>query len=347
MSGIILTGDRPTGRLHIGHYVGSLRQRVELQKSDAYAAIYIMIADTQALTDHADQPELIRESVTEVALDWLAAGLDPARCTLFIQSAVPELTELTMYYMNLVTVARLERNPTVKTEIRQKNYETSIPAGFLTYPVSQASDITIFKADTVPVGEDQLPMIEQTNELVRKFNATYGDVMVESKALLPKDKSSLRLPGTDGQAKMGKSLGNAIYLSDDADTIQKKVMGMYTDPDHLRVSDPGKVEGNPVFMYLDAFSVQEDFARYLPEYENLDALKDHYRRGGLGDVKVKRFLNEVLQQTLAPIRERREVLEQDKGEVLRILEQGSLKAREVAAQTMDEVRHVMRLDYFA
>lgn len=346
MSGIILTGDRPTGRLHIGHYVGSLRQRVMLQNSAEYEEIFIMMADTQALTDHAEKPQLIRESVSQVALDWLAAGLDPARSTLFIQSAIPELTELTMYYMNLVTVARLERNPTVKTEIRQKNFDTSIPAGFLTYPVSQASDITIFKADTVPVGDDQLPMIEQTNELVRRFNATYGEVMVECKALLPEGKSSSRLPGIDGQAKMSKSLGNAIYLSDDSDTIRTKVMSMYTDPDHLRVSDPGKVEGNPVFMYLDAFSKTEDFAAWLPEYEDLDALKAHYTRGGLGDVKVKRFLNEVLQDRLRPIRERRDELAKDPAEVLRILEAGSLKAREAAQRTIDEVRRAMQLDYF-
>lgn len=346
MSGIILTGDRPTGRLHIGHYVGSLRNRVVLQNSDTYDRILIMMADTQALTDHAESPELIRESVLQVALDWMAAGLDPAKSILFIQSQVPELTELTMYYLNLVTVARLERNPTVKTEIRQKNFETSIPAGFLTYPVSQAADITIFKADTVPVGEDQLPMIEQTNELVRKFNSTYGDTMVEAKALLPSDKASLRLPGTDGSAKMSKSLGNCIYLSDEPDTIRQKVMSMYTDPTHLRVEDPGHVEGNPVFQYLDAFVAEGDFGAYLPDYANLDALKAHYEAGGLGDVKIKRFLNEVLQARLAPIRARREALAKDPGEVLRVLEAGSIKAREIAVQTMDEVREKMRLDYF-
>lgn len=346
MSGIILTGDRPTGRLHIGHYVGSLRQRVTLQDSGEYSDIFIMMADTQALTDYSDNPQLIRDSVTQIALDWLAAGLDPARSTLFIQSAVPELSELTMYYMNLVTVARLERNPTVKTEIRQRGFDTSIPVGFLNYPVSQASDISIFKADTVPVGEDQLPMIEQTNEIVRRFNATYGDVMVECKAMVPEDKASSRLPGTDGQAKMSKSLGNAIYLSDDSDTIRQKVMSMFTDPGHLKVSDPGKVEGNPVFMYLDAFSTTDDFTAFLPEYDNLDALKEHYMRGGLGDVKVKRFLNEVLQDRLRPIRERREELAQDLGEVMRILEEGSRKARARAQTTMDEVRQAMRLDYF-
>ena len=346
MSGIILTGDRPTGRLHIGHYVGSLRQRVTLQDSGEYSDIFIMMADTQALTDYSDNPQLIRDSVTQIALDWLAAGLDPAKSTLFIQSAVPELSELTMYYMNLVTVARLERNPTVKTEIRQRGFDTSIPVGFLNYPVSQASDISIFKADTVPVGEDQLPMIEQTNEIVRRFNATYGDVMVECKAMVPEDKASSRLPGTDGQAKMSKSLGNAIYLSDDSDTIRQKVMSMFTDPGHLKVSDPGKVEGNPVFMYLDAFSTTDDFTAFLPEYDNLDALKEHYMRGGLGDVKVKRFLNEVLQDRLRPIRERREELAQDLGEVMRILEEGSRKARARAQTTMDEVRQAMRLDYF-
>lgn len=346
MSGIILTGDRPTGRLHIGHYVGSLRQRVTLQDSGEYSDIFIMMADTQALTDYSDNPQLIRDSVTQIALDWLAAGLDPAKSTLFIQSAVPELSELTMYYMNLVTVARLERNPTVKTEIRQRGFDTSIPVGFLNYPVSQASDISIFKADTVPVGEDQLPMIEQTNEIVRRFNATYGDVMVECKAMVPEDKASSRLPGTDGQAKMSKSLGNAIYLSDDSDTIRQKVMSMFTDPGHLKVSDPGKVEGNPVFMYLDAFSTTDDFTAFLPEYDNLDALKEHYMRGGLGDVKVKRFLNEVLQDRLRPIRERREELAQDPGEVMRILEEGSRKARARAQTTMDEVRQAMRLDYF-
>ena len=313
MGKIILTGDRPTGRLHIGHYVGSLKRRVELQNQGGYDDMFVFIADAQALTDNADNPEKVRQNVVEVALDYLSVGLDPSKVTIFIQSMIPELCELSFYYMNLVTIARLQRNPTVKSEIEMRKFEGgSIPAGFFTYPVSQAADITAFKATTVPVGEDQEPMLEQCREIVRKFNGVYNtDVLVEPETLLPDNAACLRLPGTDGKAKMSKSLGNCIYLSDTADVVKKKVMGMFTDPGHIRVEDPGKVEGNTVFTYLDAFCRPEHFAKYLPDYENLDALKDHYRRGGLGDVKVKRFLLAVMEETLAPIRARRAELEQD------------------------------------
>ena len=311
MGKIILTGDRPTGRLHIGHYVGSLKRRVELQNSGEFEKIYIMIADAQALTDNAEHPEKVRQNIVEVALDYMACGLDPEKSTLFIQSMVPELTELSFYYMNLVTVSRLQRNPTVKSEIQMRNFESSIPVGFFTYPISQAADITAFKATTVPVGEDQEPMIEQTREIVRKFNSVYGDTLVEPEILLPDNKACLRLPGTDGKAKMSKSLGNCIYLADTEDEVKKKIMSMYTDPDHIRVEDPGKIEGNTVFTYLDAFSKPEHFAEYLPDYANLDELKAHYQRGGLGDVKVKKFLNNVMQEELAPIRNRRKELEKD------------------------------------
>ena len=343
---IILTGDRPTGRLHIGHYVGSLRRRVELQNSGLYDKIFIFIADAQALTDNMENPEKVRQNVIEVALDYLACGLDPTKSTIFIQSQIPELCELTFYYMDLVTVSRLQRNPTVKTEIQMRNFETSIPVGFFTYPISQASDITAFRATTVPVGEDQEPMIEQTREIVHKFNAVYGETLVEPEILLPDNAACMRLPGTDGKAKMSKSLGNCIYLSDSADEVKKKVMGMYTDPDHLRVKDPGKVEGNTVFTYLDAFSRPEHFQRYLPDYASLDELKAHYRRGGLGDVKVKKFLIAVLNETLEPIRERRKQYEGRIEEVYEILRKGSEHARATAAQTLGEVRHAMRIDYF-
>ena len=349
MSKIILTGDRPTGRLHIGHYVGSLRRRVELQNSGEYDKTYIMIADAQALTDNIDNPEKIRQNVIEVALDYLACGLDPLKSTIFIQSQISELCELTFYYMDLVTVSRLQRNPTVKSEIQMRNFEASIPVGFFTYPISQAADITFCKATTVPVGEDQLPMIEQTKEIVHKFNSVYAPenpVLVEPKALIPDNKACLRLPGTDGKAKMSKSLGNCIYLADTADEVTKKVMGMYTDPLHLQVSDPGHLEGNTVFTYLDAFSKDEHFERYLPEYANLDELKAHYTRGGLGDVKVKRFLNNVLQEELEPIRNRRSEYEKDIPEIYNILKKGSEAAREVAAQTLSEVKNAMRINYF-
>ena len=332
---IILTGDRPTGKLHIGHYIGSLKNRVQLQNSGEYDS-FIMIADQQALTDNARDPEKIRKSLTEVALDYLAVGLDPTKSTIFVQSQLPELHELTMHYLNLVTLSRLERNPTVKTEIKQKNYENSIPAGFLIYPVSQAADITAFKATTVPVGEDQLPMIEQTREIVRSFNNLYGEVLVEPEAVIPKDTCG-RLPGTDGKAKMSKSIGNCIYLSDDADTIKKKVMSMYTDPNHIRVEDPGQVEGNTVFTYLDVFA---------PNQDEVQEMKDHYRRGGLGDMKVKRYLNEVMQAELEPIRKRREEFAQDMDYVYKMLKDGSDKAREVAAQTLKEVREAIGLEYF-
>ncbi|MCD8221998.1 MAG: tryptophan--tRNA ligase [Clostridiales bacterium] len=346
MKKIILTGDRPTGRLHVGHYVGSLKRRVELQNSGDFDEIYIMIADAQALTDNADHPEKVRENIIEVALDYLSCGLDPARSTLFIQSQVPELTELTFYYMNLVTVSRLQRNPTVKSEIQMRNFESSIPVGFFTYPISQASDITAFKATTVPVGEDQEPMIEQTREIVRKFNSVYGETLVEPEILLPDNKACLRLPGIDGKAKMSKSLNNCIYLSDTAEDVRKKVMSMFTDPNHLRVQDPGEVDGNPVFIYLDAFSRDEHFAEFLPEYKNLDELKAHYRRGGLGDVKVKKFLVNVLQSELEPIRQRRKEFEKDIPAVYRILEEGSKKAEKVAAQTLADVKRSMRINYF-
>ncbi|NJP40802.1 tryptophan--tRNA ligase [Oscillospiraceae bacterium HV4-5-C5C] len=343
---VILTGDRPTGRLHVGHYVGSLRRRVELQNSGAFDQIFIMIADTQALTDHFEQPEQVRHNVLEVALDYLAVGLDPARSTLFIQSEVPALPELGLYYMNLVSVARLERNPTVKTEIKQKDFGSSLPVGFFTYPISQAADITAFHASTVPAGEDQAPMVEQTREIVHRFNSIYGETLTEPDILLPETKAAMRLPGLDGGAKMSKSLGNCIYLADDADTIRQKVMSMFTDPGHLRVADPGKVEGNPVFTYLDAFSTPEHFAAFWPDYPDLAALKAHYQRGGLGDMKVKRFLNEVLQSILRPIRERREELAKDPAYVWEVLRQGSAVAREEADHTLQQVRQAMKLDYF-
>lgn len=347
MKHIILTGDRPTGKLHIGHYVGSLRRRVELQNSGDYDKIYIMIADAQALTDNFGEPEKVRANITEVALDYLACGIDPARATVFVQSYVSELTELTFYYMNLVTLSRLERNPTVKAEIRQKNFELSLPMGFLTYPVSQTADITAFRADTVPVGEDQLPMLEQAREIVRSFNGLYGETLTEPKAVLPENKSCLRLPGTDGMAKMSKSLGNCIYLSDSADEIKRKVMGMYTDPNHLKVSDPGNTKDNPTFIYLDAFCTDEHFKRYLPEYADLDEMKVHYERGGLGDMKVKKFLNAVLQEVLEPIRVRREEFAKDIPAVWDILYKGSVEARKVAAETLSNVRKAMKIDYFA
>ena len=357
MEKIILTGDRPTGRLHLGHFVGSLRRRVELQNSGLYDRIFIMIADAQALTDNADNPEKVRQNIIEVALDYLSVGLDPAKSTLFIQSQVPELCELAFYYMNLVTVQRLQRNPTVKAEIQMRGFaegavegdttqRQGIPVGFFTYPISQASDITAFRATTVPVGEDQEPMIEQTREIVHKFNSVYGPTLTMPEILLPDNAACLRLPGTDGKAKMSKSLGNCIYLSDTAEEVRKKVMGMYTDPDHLRVEDPGKVEGNTVFTYLDAFSRPEHFAKYLPEYASLDELKDHYRRGGLGDVKVKRLLIAILNETLDPICERRHAYEARIGEVYDILREGSLKARAAAAATLADVRRAMKIDYF-
>ena len=346
MGKIILTGDRPTGRLHVGHYVGSLKRRVELQNSGAFDEIYIMIADAQALTDNADNPEKVRQNIIEVALDYLSVGLDPAKSTLFIQSQVEALTELTFYYMNLVTVSRLQRNPTVKSEIQMRNFETSIPVGFFTYPISQAADITAFKATTVPVGEDQEPMIEQTREIVRKFNSVYGEALVEPEILLPDNAACLRLPGIDGKAKMSKSLGNCIYLSDTEEDVKKKVMSMYTDPDHLKVSDPGKVEGNPVFIYLDAFCKDELFAEYLPDYTCLDEMKAHYQRGGLGDVKVKKFLNRVLQEELAPIRARRKEWEQKIPEVYEILHTSSEKARATANATLADVKRCMRINYF-
>ena len=346
MSNIILTGDRPTGRLHVGHYVGSLKRRVELQNTGKYDDIFVMIADAQALTDNADNPEKVRENIIEVALDYLACGLDPKVTTIFIQSLVPELTELTFFYSNLVTLARLQRNPTVKTEIELRKFEGSIPVGFLTYPISQAADITAFKANCVPVGEDQKPMLEQTREIVRKFNDVYGETLVEPEILLPDNKSCLRLPGIDGMAKMSKSLGNCIYLADTEEDVRKKVMSMFTDPNHLRVEDPGQVEGNPVFIYLDAFSKPEHFAEFLPEYANLDELKAHYTRGGLGDVKVKKFLNNVLQSELAPIRARRKEWEKDIPAVFDILKAGSEKAQAVAAQTLKEVKKSMKINYF-
>ena len=346
MKEIILTGDRPTGRLHVGHYVGSLKERVKLQNSGRYHEIYIMIADAQALTDNAEHPEKVRQNIMQVALDYLACGLDPEKSTLFIQSAVPELTELTFYYMNLVTVSRVQRNPTVKAEIQMRNFEASIPVGFFCYPISQAADITAFRATAVPVGEDQLPMLEQCKEIVHKFNSVYGETLTDPKIVLPENASCLRLPGIDGKAKMSKSLGNCIYLSEEPEEIRAKVMSMFTDPNHLRVSDPGKVEGNPVFIYLEAFSRPEHFAEFLPEYSGLEELEDHYRRGGLGDVKVKKFLNQVLQVELEPIRERRKYWEQRLPEVYEILREGSRTAREKASQTLQDVRHAMRIDYF-
>ena len=347
MEKIILTGDRPTGRLHLGHFVGSLRRRVELQNSGEFAKIFIMIADAQALTDNSENPDKVRENIIEVALDYLSCGIDPTKSTIFIQSQVAELCELAFYYMNLVTVSRLQRNPTVKTEIQMRNFETSIPVGFFTYPISQASDITAFKATHVPVGEDQKPMLEQTNEIVRKFNSIYAPVLVEPEIMLPENAACLRLPGTDGKAKMSKSLGNCIYLADSAEDVKKKVMGMYTDPDHLKVTDPGKVEGNCVFIYLDAFCKPEHFVKYLPEYPNLDELKAHYMRGGLGDVKVKRFLEAILQEFLTPIRERRKELEKDIVGIYDILKKGSEEAQEAAAATLEEVKAAMKINYFA
>ena len=346
MSKIILTGDRPTGRLHLGHYVGSLRRRVELQNSGVYDKIFIMIADAQALTDNADNPEKVRQNIIEVALDYLSVGIDPSKCTIFIQSQVPELCELAFYYMNLVTVSRLQRNPTVKTEIQMRNFETSIPVGFFTYPISQASDITAFRATTVPAGEDQQPMIEQAREIARRFNGIYGETLVEPEILLPTNAACLRLPGTDGKAKMSKSLGNCIYLSDTAEELKQRVMSMYTDPDHIRVQDPGKVEGNTVFTYLDAFCRPEHFEKYLPDYPNLDELKAHYMRGGLGDVKVKRFLIAILEEELAPIRARRKEWEQKIHEVYALLQQGCEAARAVAADTLNDVRRAMKINYF-
>ena len=347
MGKIILTGDRPTGRLHVGHYVGSLRNRVTLQNSGRYEKLFFMIADAQALTDNFDHPQKVRDNILEVALDYLACGIDPGKSTILVQSHVSDLTELTFYYMNLVTLARLERNPTVKSEIQMRGFQHSIPMGFLTYPVSQTADITAFMADTVPVGEDQLPMLEQAREIVRSFNTLYGETLVEPAALLPDNKACLRLPGTDGKAKMSKSLGNCIYLADSPDDIRQKVMSMYTDPNHLQVSDPGNTKDNPVFLYLDAFCTDEHFARYLPDYANLDELKAHYQRGGLGDVKVKKFLNNVLQETLEPIRTRRQELAGDTAAVMEILKEGSFRAQAEAAKTLSKVKHAMRIDYFA
>ena len=346
MKQIILTGDRPTGRLHVGHYVGSLKERVALQNSGKFDEIYIMIADAQALTDNAEHPEKVRQNIMNVALDYLACGLDPEKSTLFIQSMIPELTELTFYYMNLVTVSRVQRNPTVKAEIQMRNFEASIPVGFFCYPISQAADITAFRATAVPVGEDQLPMLEQCKEIVHKFNAVYGDTLVDPQIILPKNQACLRLPGIDGKAKMSKSLGNCIYLSDSPEDIRTKVMSMFTDPTHLRREDPGHTEGNPVFIYLDAFCRSEYFPEFLPEYSGLDELKAHYQRGGLGDVKVKKFLNNVLQAELAPIRQRREDWEKRLPDVYEILRTGSETARNTAASTLHDVRHAMRIDYF-
>ena len=346
MKQIILTGDRPTGRLHVGHYVGSLKERVRLQNTGKFDEIYIMIADAQALTDNADNPEKVRQNILQVALDYLACGLDPNKAHIFIQSMVPQLTELSFYYMNLVTVSRLQRNPTVKSEIQMRNFETSIPVGFFTYPISQAADITAFGATTVPAGEDQMPMLEQCREIVHKFNAVYGETLTMPEIMLPQNAACLRLPGIDGKAKMSKSLGNCIYLSDEPEDIKKKIMSMYTDPNHLRVQDPGKVEGNPVFIYLDAFSRPEHFAEFLPEYQNLDELKAHYQRGGLGDVKIKKFLNAVMQAELEPIRTRRKEWEQRLPEVVEILKEGSAVAEKTAAATLDEVRKSMKIDYF-
>lgn len=347
MEKIILTGDRPTGKLHVGHYVGSLKRRVELQNSGEYDKIFIMIADAQALTDNADNPAKIRDNIMEVALDYLSVGIDPTKSNIFVQSHIEELTELSFYYMNLVTVSRLQRNPTVKAEIKMRNFETSIPVGFYTYPISQAADITAFKATTVPAGEDQMPMVEQTKEIVHKFNSVYGETLVDPKILLPENEACLRLPGIDGKAKMSKSLGNCIYLSEEEAEVRKKVMSMYTDPDHIRIEDPGKLEGNTVFTYLDAFCNDDHFAEYLPEYANLDELKAHYQRGGLGDVKVKKFLNNVLQEELSPIRARRKEYEKDIEGVYEILKKGSEEAQKIAAQTVKEVKSAMKIDYFS
>lgn len=346
MGKVILTGDRPTGKLHLGHYIGSLKRRVQLQEAGDYDRMFVFMADVQALTDNADDPEKIRQNIIEVALDYMAAGLDPAKCTLYIQSMVPELAELMQYFMNIITVSRVQRNPTVKTEIKMRCFEANIPLGFFCYPVSQAADIAAFKATTVPAGEDQEPMIEVTRELVRRFNQTYAEVLVEPEIMLPENATARRLPGTDGKEKMSKSLGNCIYLSDDADTVWQKVRSMYTDPGHVNLNDPGKVEGNAVFTYLDAFSTVADFQEFWPEYQNLDELKDHYRRGGLGDMKCKKFLNQILNKMLESMRVRRHELEQDIPEIFNILQRGSEAAREVAASTMQEVRHAMRIDYF-
>ena len=346
MGKVILTGDRPTGKLHLGHYIGSLRRRVELQEAGDYDKMFVFMADVQALTDNADNPEKIRQSIVNVALDWLAAGLNPEKCTLFIQSQIPELAELTTYLMNLITVSRVQRNPTVKTEIKMRNFEANIPLGFFCYPVSQAADITLFKSTTVPAGEDQEPMLEVTRELVRRFNQTYAEVLVEPNIMLPENQTARRLPGTDGKEKMSKSLGNCIYLSDDAETVWQKVRSMYTDPQHINLNDPGHVEGNAVFTYLDAFSKDEHFAEYLPEYKNLDELKDHYRRGGLGDMKCKKLLNQILNEFLEPMRQRRHEFEKDIPEIYHILRKGTEKARETAAQTMSEVRAAMKINYF-
>ena len=346
MKQIILTGDRPTGHLHVGHYVGSLKERVRLQNSGKYDEIFIMIADAQALTDNAEHPERVRQNIMQVALDYLACGLDPEKSCIFIQSMIPELTELTFYYMNLVTVSRLQRNPTVKAEIKQRNFEASIPVGFLCYPISQAADITAFQATAVPAGEDQEPMLEQTREIVRKFNEVYGKTLAEPSIILPSNQACLRLPGTDGKAKMSKSLGNCIYLSDSPEEIKAKVMSMFTDPTHLRKDDPGHTEDNPVFIYLDAFSRPEHFAEFLPEYQDLDELKAHYRHGGLGDMTVKKFLNNVLQAELSPIRESRTEWSKRLPEVYDILRSGSEKAEQTAAETLSAVRSAMKIDYF-
>ncbi len=346
MGKIMLTGDRPTGRLHVGHYVGSLKRRVELQNRGDFDEMFVMIADAQALTDNADNPEKVRQNIIEVALDYLACGLEPEKCTMFIQSQIPQLCELSFYYMNLVTVSRLQRNPTVKSEIQMRNFEASIPVGFFTYPISQAADITAFKANTVPVGEDQLPMLEQTKEIVRKFNSVYGDTLVEPEILLPDNQACLRLPGIDGKAKMSKSLGNCIYLSEEPDEIKKKVFSMFTDPTHIKIEDPGKLEGNTVFTYLDAFCRPEYFEEFLPEYADLQELKDHYTRGGLGDMKVKRFLNNVLQAELEPIRSRRKEYQKDIPYVYEMLRKGSEKAEAVAAKTLSDVKDAMKINYF-
>lgn len=346
MGNIILTGDRPTGRLHLGHYVGSLKNRVRMQNEGDYDKMFVFIADAQALTDNFDNPEKVRENIKEVALDYLAVGLDPNKCTMFIQSMIPELTELTFYYMNLVTVARLHRNPTVKAEIEQKGFEESIPAGFFTYPVSQTADITGFKANLVPVGDDQLPMIEQAREIVRKFNNIYGETLVEPEAVLPSDEKCYRLAGIDGNAKMSKSIGNCIYLSDSEEEIKKKIFSMYTDPDHIKIDDPGKIEGNVVFTYLDVFCKEDSFEKFLPEYKNLDELKAHYQKGGLGDMKIKKFLNSIIQEELRPIRERREELAKDIDAVYDILRKGSIEARKEVAKTLNEVKRAMKINYF-
>ena len=346
MKQVILTGDRPTGRLHVGHYAGSLRERVKLQNSGSFDEIYIMIADAQALTDNAEHPEKVRQNIMQVALDYLSCGIDPEKSTIFIQSMVPQLTELSFYYMNLVTVSRLQRNPTVKSEIQMRNFEASIPVGFFCYPISQAADITAFGATAVPAGEDQMPMIEQCREIVHKFNVVYGETLTEPQIILPENASCCRLPGIDGKAKMSKSLGNCIYLSDEPKEIERKVMSMFTDPNHIKVSDPGRVEGNPVFLYLDVFCEPEDFSQFLPEYSSLQELKEHYQRGGLGDIKVKRFLSQVLQSRLQPIYQRRKEWEQRLPEVYEMLYQGSMAARERAEQTLEAVRHAMKIDYF-